>query len=995
MPSPKKNVVDLFLQHQVSLSQFTEAEAQNASDRLFLFQKRILNKLSKSPSLKSRDRMIQELAGIRKVMSEAFLQAGESFTDSVFNLTLQESEWYKQVLSSITKKEVRVISIDDLGTNPVVPGNQTFRTALEKLSSASALRIHTEIIQGAAFGATNIEIAREMEGAFNLTNNQLKTLVRTGLQSQSSEVRDKYYSDNKDVVPAVYWLATLDGRTTSICATRDGLRYTTEGHKPIDHDVPWMGGPPAHFNCRSIAVPDMDGSGTRVGFDYNKESGGSAKSTIRVDKDGNSISPLSKGERAKGTSVRMGKGRTYSSGLNFESWFKDQPAWFQDQYLGAKKAQLYRKGGIPLSNFSLKTGQKLSLAELKASYPKQWAHAFGETVEQGIKKKTASASAEGVKTAAKQAAGKTVKQTAAKAVVKSTPASELLSGVSTTTKSTVTYAKKTAGNSASVASNTKPLFKEAVFANSSKPSYGSSPTKLQKKTPVVKQSPVGKKTYHPFDPKALPSSTPVKKIDKYLAEPYKGQKLAVDETLKELGWTQKFAEAISYKHALEGGDIKSFSALYGINPNSLGGHSIKLIFNKQKAEAKAALALAKKTGAKVDEFVKVAKLPVSETQLLNKYLMEIVHGKPDKKNLEAVLAKSKPKAKLQASKPIATPVKNSTLPPTASPIMSKIADKINFYKWSDSDSIDQLPLSKITQSSFPKTLPSHKTKNFVEFAKSKSIQVGEFAHRSARRKHFKNVTMENFKKRTGDLVDSPDYAELLLAMKKANLYDPLFSASPSDLLDDFRNAWNASSTTELSTFFQMAVAQEFNLGQAAIDSLRKYADDGMMAAWRNESAMRAARKFVRAVYDETQHQLKLAGLDEIPVFRGSSANSSKVGRYLTTKQAQMSNVAPKTFSVDLNHRALSSWTTDLDTAGEFTGSYRDHSFYFGMTVPREKVFSFFNTGPSTYMEREFVLIGGPNTEATMLTYTGKAVDGTDLLRSIDSRLKKLAELDKD
>ena len=71
----------------------------------------------------------------------------------------------------------------------------------------------------------------------------------------ASSVRDKTYLANLDVIDQIQSVATLDGRTTPICASYDGLRWTADGHKPVGGHGKTYLPTPRHWNCRSTHVP--------------------------------------------------------------------------------------------------------------------------------------------------------------------------------------------------------------------------------------------------------------------------------------------------------------------------------------------------------------------------------------------------------------------------------------------------------------------------------------------------------------------------------------------------------------------------------------------------------------------------------------------------------------------------------------------------------------------------------------------------------------------
>lgn len=92
------------------------------------------------------------------------------------------------------------------------------------------------------------EMTKFSGGVMEVSKRQAAALVRTSVQQLAADVRMKTFKRNSDLIECVMWSATLDHRTTLLCASRDGLTYTLDG-EPIDHNLDFLGGPPAHWNC--------------------------------------------------------------------------------------------------------------------------------------------------------------------------------------------------------------------------------------------------------------------------------------------------------------------------------------------------------------------------------------------------------------------------------------------------------------------------------------------------------------------------------------------------------------------------------------------------------------------------------------------------------------------------------------------------------------------------------------------------------------------------
>src|SRR5690606_13557130 len=110
------------------------------------------------------------------------------------------------------------------------------------------------------------------DGLLEIDRRHAEAVVRTAISHTAGVTRDRFVEANLDIVDAVIWTATLDGRTSHHCRLRDGKRYTADTHKPIGHRIPWGEGPGRlHWNCRSTAIPLLKGQeelfGTRASAD--------------------------------------------------------------------------------------------------------------------------------------------------------------------------------------------------------------------------------------------------------------------------------------------------------------------------------------------------------------------------------------------------------------------------------------------------------------------------------------------------------------------------------------------------------------------------------------------------------------------------------------------------------------------------------------------------------------------------------------------------------
>lgn len=213
---------------------------------------------------------------------------------------------------------------------------------------ASRLQMISRTIQnGFVTGQTTADIVRLIrgtkalkfeDGILNRSRRELQTVVQTALSHVAQTARDQFVDANLDIIKAVKWVSTLDGRTSAMCRIRDGLTYTaTKPHKPIGHKVPWGQGPGRlHFNCRSVSVP-VTKSWRELGIDADEMPAGT-----RASMDGQ-----------------------VPADMTYAQWFAKQSAGRQDQIVGPERGRLYRQGKVKFDGFYDDRGRWLTLDDLR------------------------------------------------------------------------------------------------------------------------------------------------------------------------------------------------------------------------------------------------------------------------------------------------------------------------------------------------------------------------------------------------------------------------------------------------------------------------------------------------------------------------------------------------------------------------------------------------------------------------------------------------------
>lgn len=203
-------------------------------------------------------------------------------------------------------------------------------------------RFSTEVRQGLLAGEDRGAIATRIRDLIEVSQSNAEALVRTSVQTIANEARMDTYEENSDVVSGVRQLSTLDGRTSDVCIAYSDGEWDLDGNPINGTTLPFNGGPPRHWNCRSVLVPILDTT-SALGFDIS----------------------------GRGKSTRAAEGESVSSSMSFDKWLSRRTVAQQNEQLGVGRANLWRKGEITLAQLLNQKGNPLTLAALERKVRKQ------------------------------------------------------------------------------------------------------------------------------------------------------------------------------------------------------------------------------------------------------------------------------------------------------------------------------------------------------------------------------------------------------------------------------------------------------------------------------------------------------------------------------------------------------------------------------------------------------------------------------------------------
>jgi SPP1 gp7 family putative phage head morphogenesis protein len=154
------------------------------------------------------------------------------------------------------------------GATITLPNGEVLTKAFRGIAVDQAEQFSQVVRNGLLTGETTPSIAKRLIGnlqfgedaktvrqlvaaggqATAVADNQVMALVRTSINQVANTASQQVYEANQDITKKYRYVATLDSRTSSICAALDNQEFPY-GKGPM---------PPQHFNCRSTTVPIID-----------------------------------------------------------------------------------------------------------------------------------------------------------------------------------------------------------------------------------------------------------------------------------------------------------------------------------------------------------------------------------------------------------------------------------------------------------------------------------------------------------------------------------------------------------------------------------------------------------------------------------------------------------------------------------------------------------------------------------------------------------------
>ncbi|MAM60852.1 minor capsid protein [Maritimibacter sp. UBA3975] len=347
MASVNEEILDELTRHQVYLQRLSANTVRKVIAALNRSDARLVERLLRDDiTAMSRTRQEQLLRDLRRIVESAYTDATGALRIELDALGKYEAEYqldmFRRVLpvrfETVTPAAEQILAA--VSARPFQ--GKLLREVYSELEASAFRKVRDNIRAGIIEGRTTDQIVRDLRGTRTqgyrdgiLYQNRRSTeaVVRTAVNHTANVAREYTYERNSDLVKGVRWNATLDSRTTLVCASRDGKVYDPgKGQRP-----------PAHFNCRSSTSPVVK-SWRELGLDADELP----------------------------ASTRASMNGQVPADLDYDGWLRRQPRAFQDEVLGEKKAALFRKG-VKVDRFVDRKGREFTLDELKRREREAWA----------------------------------------------------------------------------------------------------------------------------------------------------------------------------------------------------------------------------------------------------------------------------------------------------------------------------------------------------------------------------------------------------------------------------------------------------------------------------------------------------------------------------------------------------------------------------------------------------------------------------------------------
>lgn len=337
-------IADALTAHSVNLLRLAGGFTKAVLLVLTELERDLIAKLTTGPELTtiSRQRLLDLLAETRSAIAQGYVDArAELDLKGVAQLEVEQVQQatHLAIGDTLTTGLPNAATMRALVSDLLIQGAPSAEW-WSRQAGDTQFRFAQALRTGIAQGETNAQIVARVRGRANqpgvmeVSRRNAEALVRTSVQTVANNGRLAYFQENADVIDGMQQISTLDGRTSATCVAYSGAMWDLDGKPMRGTKLPFNGGPPRHWNCRSALTPVVK---ELKGFDFSGGQRASVDGPVRAD-------------------------------ITFAEWLNTKPKAFQDDLLGPGRAEMWRGGKITLQQLLDQKGRPLTLDQLRAKY---------------------------------------------------------------------------------------------------------------------------------------------------------------------------------------------------------------------------------------------------------------------------------------------------------------------------------------------------------------------------------------------------------------------------------------------------------------------------------------------------------------------------------------------------------------------------------------------------------------------------------------------------
>lgn len=381
--SANEALLDSLIRHQIYLLRFSGGLRNDTLKILDATEKDIVKEIRRrlkntrnlaTPAGVKRLKALKKV--IKKIRTEAWKEVRTTWSKELKELAKAEALFLSGAVTATSVVAVDVVLPPVSILNSIVTSRPFEGKVLSEwaksIERSDVARINDQIQIGVTQGQTTTQIARRVvgtvgqrgvNGVTEITRRNAQTITRTAVNAITNQAKRELYELNTDIMDQELYVATLDSRTTPICRSLDGKKYSI-GEGPL---------PPLHMGCRSLRVPVFDD----VALGNRPAVASTQKQLLREYTNDNGLKLVrSRNDLPRGTKGAFDKfARTRKRELTgtvtgkttYQQWLGRQPAAIQDDILGKSKGALFRRGKLSLDRFVDRQGSELTLKQLVSS----------------------------------------------------------------------------------------------------------------------------------------------------------------------------------------------------------------------------------------------------------------------------------------------------------------------------------------------------------------------------------------------------------------------------------------------------------------------------------------------------------------------------------------------------------------------------------------------------------------------------------------------------